>query len=73
MFWQYYQYTYVKHDVKMAVYWPSSFMYLLRIETKSKFYVHAKEKKENKRGQYQATILTEQAWSISGKDLKCGK
>ena len=50
-----------KHEVKMAVYWPGSFMYLLRTETKSTFYMNAKEimKKENKRGQYQATILTE--------------
>ena len=39
-----------KHEVKMAVYWPGSFMYLLRTETKSTFYMNAKEimKKERK-------------------------
>ena len=39
-----------KHEVKMAVYWPGSFMYLLRTETKSKFYMNAKQrwKKERK-------------------------
>ena len=29
-------------------------------------------KKENKQGQYQATILTEQTWSITIYDLLCG-
>ena len=40
-----------KHEVKMAVYWPGSFMYLLRTETKSKFYMNAKQrwKKERKK------------------------
>ena len=33
----------------MAVYWPGSFIYLLRTETKSTFYINAKEKMKKER------------------------
>ena len=52
-----------KCEVKMAGYWPSSFLFLDRDEVE----IHKLAKKE--RGQYPA-ILTEQTWSI--KDLLYG-
>ena len=48
-------------SVKMAGYWPDSFLACLLTETESR--------KKKERGQYPA-ILTEQAWSI--KDLFYG-
>ena len=55
-----------KHEIKMAGYWPSSFLACLWTQTGSDG-VHKLAKKE--RGQY-PTILIEKAWSI--KDLLFG-